>query len=276
MAIDGRCSVLSSRIAWFLASLIVGSGGGAPVPAQRPPNLVGRITGDHYYHPSGVFTVRTSTGNDIEDSQASVTFNFGLFGARTGWSEVAFVKPQLTSGRTPDQVVEALVAEFGRTVYRNKDRQIRPAVVFSERRSALGRPSTYARIRFPQYPGTGMTTFSDGRVVDVDFIGHFELVPIEDLFLRQRQGRSAISWSAPCRGSSSPGARAKGWVATRPSSDEWSCWWVVTGSSFRVRAKGTTMSSGCSRMDRGSRRSRTTPLPTCGLRGRPMGLDSRS
>ncbi len=188
MTSHGRCAVLSQRIAWFLASLIVGSGSGAPVPAQRPPNLLGRIAGDLYYHPSGVFKVQTSTGDDIEDSQATVTFNYSFLGAKTGWSEVGFVKPQLTSGRTPEQVVEALVAEFGSTVYKNKNRQIRPSVVFTERRSALGRQSTYARICFPQYPGTGITTFSDGRVVDADFIGHFELVPIEDLFLRQRQG----------------------------------------------------------------------------------------
>lgn len=152
------------------------------LPSQAK-GLLGKVDGDIYYHVSGAFKVKTP-GGKISDSQADVNFTYTMFQAITGWHQVALMKPELTSGKTPKEIIEVFVAGLSKKVYKRKKEK--PSILVTQKSMALGKGALYAKVLFPEYPGTGMTVITSKGQKDADFIGHFHLIPIGKLNLLQR------------------------------------------------------------------------------------------
>jgi len=152
------------------------------LPSQAK-GLLGKIDGDYYHHVSGAFKVKTP-GGKIDDSQADVKFTYSMFQAIIGWDQVALMKPELTSGKTPKEIIEAFVAGLSKKAYKRK--KDKPSILVTQKSMALGNSALYAKILFPEYPGTGMTVITSKGQRDADFIGHFHLIPIGKLNLLQR------------------------------------------------------------------------------------------
>jgi WD40 repeat protein len=135
---------------------------------------------------SGVFEVRVRSLENMEESQGGVTFNYKFQGSVVGRSMIAFMKPELTTDKTSDEVIDTLLAGYNSMFY--QDKNVRASVLLREDAEALGRASRYAEIDFPEFPGMGIKVLSEGgRQVDADFTGFFHIVPIGDLHLIQRE-----------------------------------------------------------------------------------------
>ena len=151
---------------------------------QKNVSLVGEIKENYYIHPSAFFRVKIDNQANISDSQASVIFTQDILGSITGWKEIAFVKPELSIDKSSNEVIEILINEITADLYKGKE--ITPSFLLKDEREAFGIKTTYAKVIFPEFPGTGVLTFTDKGQKDADFIGHFHIVPIENSQLQQR------------------------------------------------------------------------------------------
>ena len=151
---------------------------------QKNVSLVGEIKENYYIHPSGFFRVKIDNRANISDSQASVKFTQDFLGSITGWKEIAFVKPELSIDKSSNEVIEIIINEMTSILYKGKE--ITPSFLLKDEREAFGIKTTYAKVIFPEFPGMGVLTFTDKGQKDADFIGHFQIVPIENSQLQQR------------------------------------------------------------------------------------------
>jgi ankyrin repeat protein len=162
--------------------------------ARKPEPLLGTLDDERYLHVSRAFRVRATSG-EVEDSQGGVDFlhRIGPLGSLCGWDSVHFVKPELGAGQAPRDVLAAIVDGFHKGLYRRK--KVKPAVLDMGEQAVSGRKSLYAKVSFPEYPGTGVTVFAEkGRRRDADFVGHLYIVPIDDLDLGSLQRGTRIDY----------------------------------------------------------------------------------
>jgi hypothetical protein len=151
---------------------------------QRNVSIVGEIKENYYIHPSGFFRVKIDNQDNISDSQGNVIFTHYFAGIFAGWQEIAYVNPELHNEKSPNEVIEFLVSEMTAASYKGKERT--PSFLLKDERDAFGVRTTYAKVLFPELPGTGFVTFTGEVAKNADGIGHFQIVPIESYQLQQR------------------------------------------------------------------------------------------
>ena len=149
------------------------------VAEPASPGLVGAMRCAYYVHPSGAFKVRALSTAGIEDSQSGVKITSTFMGSIDEWNEVAFVSPELSS-QSPDQILDAMIAGLATGPYAKKKQK--PSLRARETKSAFGVDCLHAKVYYPEFPGTGVTTFGPrGKQTDADVVGHVHIIPVQDL-----------------------------------------------------------------------------------------------
>ena len=160
----------------LLITCLAASGTLAKPPS---PGLVGTIHCAYYVHPSGAFRLRVFTPAGITDNQSGVKITSTFMGSIAQWNEVAFVSPEFSS-QSPDQILDGLIAGLTTGPYAKKKQK--PSLRVRETKSAFGVDCLHAKIYYPEYPGTGVTTFGTrGKQTGADVVGHVHIIPVQDL-----------------------------------------------------------------------------------------------
>jgi hypothetical protein len=149
---------------------------------QKSTSLVGEIKENYYIHPTGIFRVKIDNQANISDSQANVLFTAYLFGTIPSWEEITYVNPEVTIDKSANEIIEIYINEIATNSYKGKE--IAPSFLLKDERDAFGVRTTYAKVLFPELPGTGV--FTDKGQKNADYIGHFHIVPIESYQLQRR------------------------------------------------------------------------------------------